>query len=212
MEKIRLLLVDDHKLLTDAWTQLFNSDPRFNVIAVANRGDEAIPLIEKFHPHIAIVDIAMTPIDGFELTRQIGLIFPAIKVIGLSIYRMKVYLQRMLAAGARGYVTKNSSKEELFAAVCKVNSGFTYICRDVFDDSDYEPFGKAESVDKAVNRLTRKELDIITFLKQGLSSHQIADRIKVSRKTVEVHRYNIMKKLHVNNVATLVNMANSRGL
>ncbi len=212
MDKIRLLLVDDHKLLTDAWTQLFNSDSRFNVIAAANRVDQAIPLIEKFHPDIALVDIAMTPIDGIELTRQIGLAFPSLKVIGLSIYRMRAYLKRMLAVGARGYVTKNSSKEELFTAVCKVNSGFTYICRDIFDDSDYKHFGKAESVEVAVNKLTRKELDIISFLKQGLSSHQIADRIKVSRKTVEVHRYNIMKKLHVNNVATLVNMANSRGL
>jgi DNA-binding NarL/FixJ family response regulator len=207
-----LLLVDDHKLLTDAWTQLFNNDPRFNVVAAANKVDEAFPLIEKFHPDIALVDIAMTPIDGIELTRQIGLIFPPLKVIGLSIYRMRAYLKSMLAVGARGYVTKNSSKEELFTAVCKVNSGFTYICRDILDDSDYEHFGKAVSVDVAVNKLTRRELDIISFLKQGLSSHQIAEMIKVSKKTVEVHRYNIMKKLQVNNVATLVNMANSKGL
>ena len=188
MTKIRLILVDDHKLLTDTWTLLLNSNPRFRVVAATNKGDEAIDLVKEFLPDIVLVDIAMTPLDGIELTRRTAFMFPQSKVIGLSLYGMKVYVKKMLEVGARGYVTKNSSKEELFTAIQRVYAGSVYICGDIRDKKINEPSGEQDTLSSRVNKLTAKELDIITWVKQGFSSKEISNKIRVSQKTVEVHR------------------------
>jgi DNA-binding NarL/FixJ family response regulator len=125
---------------------------------------------------------------------------------------MNAYSKKMLAAGARGYVTKNSSKEELFMAICKVYKGSIYICDDLKDKTSNDPQGKEEILTARLNTLTRRELDIIACVRQGLSSREISSKINVSPKTVNVHRYNILKKLGLNNVAMLVDLANSKGL
>ena len=113
MEKISILLVDDHRLIRDSWSVILNSDPRFRVIAETSNGEEAIDLARKKSPDIILMDVNMAPLNGFEATKQIRKFSPRSKIIGVSMHSMPAYAKRMLQLGAMGYVTKNSSKEEM---------------------------------------------------------------------------------------------------
>ena len=117
----------------------------------------------------------------------------------------------MLQLGAMGYVTKNSSKEEMITAIVEVSNGKRYICQEVKTIlEELEADGNPDSAD--MNNLSRRELDIIKLIKEGLSSKEIALQLDISLKTVEVHRYNILKKLKLKNTAALVNFINTKGL
>lgn len=212
MKKIRLALIDDHKLLTDTWTVLFNSHPQMEVVAVCNLSENALALIQEVKPDIVLADISMTPIDGIELTRLIKRQKLATQIIGVSLYAMPAFAKKMIGYGAKGYVTKNSSKEELFDAILQVSKGGTYICQDIKDNIARQHSGTDKDINDSINTLTFSELKIVRYIKQGLSSKEIAEQTNSSFKTIEVHRYHILKKLGVSNVASLVNEFNVRGL
>lgn len=209
MEKITILLVDDHKLIRDSWSFILNSDPRFIVIGETSSGEEAIEIAREKRPEIILMDVNMSPINGFDATKQIHKISPESKIIAVSMHTMPAYAKRMLQLGAMGYVTKNSSKEEMVTAIVEVNNGKKYICEEVkaiLADQELDV-----SSDE-MNNLSRRELDIIKLIKEGLSSKEIALQLDISLKTVEVHRYNILKKLKLKNTAALVNYINTKGL
>jgi DNA-binding NarL/FixJ family response regulator len=124
---------------------------------------------------------------------------------------MPAYAKRMLQLGARGYVTKNSSKEEMIEAIVEVNSGKKYICHEVKNILAEQEL-EENPVNANMNNLSRRELDIIKLIKEGLSSREIGQELELSLKTVEVHRYNILKKLKLKNTAALVNFINAKGL
>jgi DNA-binding NarL/FixJ family response regulator len=212
MEKITILLVDDHKLIRDSWSFILNSDPRFTVIGETSSGEEAIEIARKKRPDIILMDVNMSPVNGFDATKQIHKISPESRIIAVSMHTMPAYAKRMLQLGAMGYVTKNSSKEEMITAIVEVNKGHKYVCQEVkaiVADQELE-----ESADKGadMNNLSRRELDIIKLIKEGLSSREIALQLDISLKTVEVHRYNVLKKLKLKNTASLVNYINAKGL
>lgn len=211
MEKIKILLVDDHKLIRDSWSFILNSDPRFTVIGETSSGEEAIEIASKKKPNIILMDVNMSPLNGFDATKQIHKISPDSRIIAVSMHTMPAYAKRMLQLGAMGYVTKNSSKEEMITAIVEVNKGNRYICDEVKAIlADQELDEKADKGD--LNDLSRRELDIIKLIKEGLSSREIALQLDISLKTVEVHRYNVLKKLKLKNTASLVNYINAKGL
>lgn len=209
MEKITILLVDDHKLIRDSWAFILNSDPRFTVIGETSSGEEAIEIAGEKRPQIILMDVNMTPINGFDATKQIHKISPESKVIAVSMHTMPAYAKRMMQLGAMGYVTKNSSKDEMVTAIIEVNNGKKYICEEVKAILAEQEMD--ENTDE-LNNLSRRELDIIKLIKEGLSSKEIALQLDLSLKTVEVHRYNILKKLKLKNTAALVNYINAKGL
>jgi DNA-binding NarL/FixJ family response regulator len=211
MEKITILLVDDHKLIRDSWSFILNSDPRFLVIGETNAGDEAVEIAKEKRPHIVLMDVNMTPVNGFDATRMIRKFSPGSRVIGISMHTMPAYARRMLQMGAMGYVTKNSSKDEMITAIVEVNNGRKYVCEEVKNILAQQEL-EDESGPPDMNILSRRELDIVQHIKEGLSSKEIALRLEISLKTVEVHRYNILKKLNLKNTAALVNFINSQGL
>lgn len=211
MEKITILLVDDHKLVRDSWSFILNSDPRFEVIGETSNGEEAVQIAENKTPDIVLMDINMTPINGFEATKLVRKYSPLSKVIGVSMHSMPAYAKKMLQAGASGYVTKNSSKEELLEAIVEVHNGQKYICsevKNILAQQELEEGGGAPDL----NILSKRELDIAKLIREGLSSREIALKLDISYKTVEVHRYNILKKLQLKNTAALVNFINAQGL
>ena len=212
MEKITILLVDDHKLIRDSWSFILNSDSRFIVVGETSSGEEAIEIAREKRPKIILMDVNMSPINGFDATKQIHKISPDSRIIAVSMHTMPAYAKRMLQLGAMGYVTKNSSKEEMIKAIVEVSNGKKYICEEVkaiLADQELE-----EHSDKGgdMNNLSRRELDIIKLIKEGLSSKEIALQLDISLKTVEVHRYNVLKKLKLKNTAALVNYINAKGL
>lgn len=210
MEKITILLADDHKLVREAWSHLLNNDPRFEVVALAESEEQVLELAKKTKPRIILMDINMGNQSGFDITAKLCKLVPSSRVIGLSMHNIPIYAKKMLQMGAMGYVTKNSSKEELFQAIMEVNKGKTFICseiKDILAAQEMNP--KKDGPD--INCLSKRELEITKYIKEGLLSREISTRLGLSIKTVEVHRYNILKKLTLPNSASLVNFVNQCG-
>src|SRR5579871_2631716 len=208
MNKIRILIADDHKLIRETWSHILNSDPRFQVIAECGNAEEAVELAKVKHPDIVLMDINMIPFSGLEATQKIRKVSPASRIIGVSMHSQPAYAKKMLQMGARGYVTKNSSKEEMIQAILEVNQGNKYICEEIKNIISDQLLEEKESSPN-INTLTEREMQIINFIKEGLSSKEIATSLNISLKTVEVHRRNILKKLKLKNSASLVNFINT---
>lgn len=210
MSKITILLVDDHKLIRESWNIVLSTDSRFEVIGETSDVQEAIELVARFKPQIVLMDINMTPVNGFEATKLVLRQSPQSHVIGISMHSMPAYARRMFQMGARGYVTKNSSKDELFLAIEEVLAGNKYICDEIKNIVAHQELDE-ESDYPDMNLLSKREIEVVTHIKEGLSSKEIAQRLEISLKTVEVHRYNILKKLKLKNTAALVNFINALG-
>lgn len=211
MDKITIMLVDDHKLIRDSWAFILSSDSRFKVIGESGNADDAMRIVKNEKPQIVLMDINMTPVNGFEATKLVRKFSPTTKIIGITMHTMPTYAKRMMQLGAMGYVTKNSSKEELLKAILEVNGGKKYICDEVKNILVHQEL-EDENDQPDLNVLSSREIDIVQLIKEGLPSKEIADRLEISLKTVEVHRYNILKKLNLRNTAALVNFINTSGL
>jgi DNA-binding NarL/FixJ family response regulator len=208
MEKITLIIVDDHRLIRDTWKFMLSQDSRFEVLADTGDPEESVELARQLRPHIILMDINMTPINGFEATERIRKVSPTSKVIGISMYAQPAYAKKMLQLGARGYVTKNSSREELIKAILEVYHGNKFICDEIKNNISEMVLEESRDLPN-VNLLTEREIEIINLIREGHSSREIAGHLSISLKTVEVHRHNVLKKLKLKNAASLVNFINS---
>jgi DNA-binding NarL/FixJ family response regulator len=208
MEKISVLIADDHKLIRDTWSYILNTDNRFQVIAECGDSEQAVEAAKIKRPHIVLMDINMLPISGFEATERIRKVSPASKIIGVSMHSQPAYAKKMLQIGAKGYVTKNSSKEEMMKAIMEVHQGNKYICEEIKNNISELVLEENKDVPN-VNALTEREIQIINLIKDGQSSKEIAGNLNISLKTVEVHRHNVLKKLKLKNSASLVNFINN---
>jgi len=204
MKEITILIADDHKLVRQTWEFVFNSDDRFKVIAECANGEEAVERSKQLLPDVVIMDINLPGINGVEATEQILNLSPGSKIIGVSMHTQPAYVRTMMKKGAMGYVTKNSSKEEMFKAILEVDAGRKYICneiKNILSDS----LMNDEDKNGGINSLSKREIQVIGQIKLGASSKEIASDLNLSVKTVDVHRYNILKKLKLKNTASLVN-------
>jgi DNA-binding NarL/FixJ family response regulator len=206
VDKISVMIVDDHRLLRETWVYLINADKKFTTVAEASDGQMAIDLVKKIQPNIVLMDINMAPVSGLEATQRIKIVSPTSKIIGISMHSQPAYARKMLQLGAGGYVTKNSGRDELFYAMNNIYMGNRYVC----DEITHALVSELQIDKEEPKTLTQREIDIINFIKQGLASKQIAQRLTVSLRTVEIHRFNICKKLKLKNSAQLVNYINAR--
>jgi DNA-binding NarL/FixJ family response regulator len=199
---ISILIADDHKLIRETWTIILNRDSRFKVIGSCSNSEDAVKMTGDLHPDVVLMDINMLPFSGIEATRQIREISPDTKIIGVTMHSQPAYAKKMLQLGASGYVTKNSSKEEMVEAILQVSEGKNFICEEIKEliSEASEDTGMVE----AVNTLTEREMDVINLIKNGNSSKDISIKLQISIKTVEVHRHNILKKLKLKNAAALI--------
>ncbi len=211
MEKISILITDDHKLIREAWSLILNTDARFKVIAETGSGEEAVELAKQLRPNIVILDINLPGINGFETIPLIRKFSPGSKILGVSLHTQPTYARKMMQKGAMGYVTKNSSREEMFTAIIEIHNGRKYICDEIKNILSENVFSGEEPA-VGLHSLSQREIEIISFVKKGNSSKEIAAALNLSAKTVEVHRYNLMKKLNLKNAASLVNFINNSEL
>ena len=130
-EKIRILIADDHDMIRQTWKLLLEQDPRFRVVAECNNSEQLMSLLKENLPDIILMDINIGPTNGFETTRLIMQQWPKARIIGLSINDQAVYAKNLLVLGAKGYVTKDSSRYEMTDAILEVMQGREYICKDV---------------------------------------------------------------------------------
>ncbi len=211
MEKITILLVDDHRLLRESWYGILNSDPHFRVVGDTGDGMEAIKLAKNLQPDVVLMDLNMMPVDGYEVTKQIHKSGSGSRVIGLTMYNNVISAKRLLALGAMGYLTKNSSKEEMKEAIMEVKKGRKYICSEIKNVLAQQEL-EEDSESSLVSSLSKREIEIVQYVKKGFSSREIALQLDIGMKTVEVHRYNILRKLHLKNSASLINFFNTNGI
>ena len=204
---ISILIADDHKLIRETWTYILNRDSRFKVIGSCSNSEEAVKMCEELEPEIVLMDINMVPFSGIEATRRIREVSPNSRIIGVTMHTQPTYAKKMLQLGASGYVTKNSSKEEMVTAIMEVSKGNKFLCQEIkelISEAQEDP-----AAISAINTLTEREMDVINLIKQGSSSKDISLKLDISIKTVEVHRHNILKKLKLKNAASLIHFMNT---
>ena len=211
MSKITILIVDDHQLIRDSWASILTNDPRLSVVAVAASGEQAIELARETRPDIVLMDINMTGLSGFDATPMVKKFSPGSKVIGLSMHSMPAYAKKMIRMGGAGYITKNSDKNEFIKAILEVEQGKVYVCDEIKNILVWQEMEETNE-HRNINILSRREIDVVKLIKEGLSSREIGLRLAISLKTVEVHRYNILRKLNLKNTASLVNFVNAQGV
>lgn len=220
MPKTRILIADDHDVVRSGLNVLLRSAPDFSVIAEAADGEEALRLTEKHKPDVVIMDISMPKLDGIEATKLIKERQPEVKVIILSVHEDEEYAYQILRAGASGYLSKNSSRKEIFTAVRSAVSGERFFSPGI-SRIIVEGFVKrANEQNKteppvrplADQKLTKREIEVLRYIAQGYTNRQIAEALFLSFRTINTHRSNLMQKLNIHDTAGLVRHAMSMGL
>ncbi len=219
-KKTRILIADDHDVVRSGLRALLHSFPDFSVIGEAADGEEAVRLASERKPDVILMDISMPRLDGIEATTHIIEQQPDARVVILSVHEDEEYVRRILKAGARGYVLKNARRKEIAQAVRSALSGDRFfspgISRIIVDGyikrSADSPPGQQQPETQGDQRLTKRELEILGLIANGLTNKQIADQLFLSFRTVNTHRTNIMQKLDIHDTAGLVRHAMSLGL
>lgn len=211
MIPITILLADDQRLIRESWFLVLSNEPYFHVVGNAGSGGEAIALAGKLRPSVVLININMYPMNGFDATRSIRKLSPESRIIGISVDPFPAYAKKLFELGAAGYITKNSSMQELINAIYKVSAGEKYLCEEVKEIMIKQGYKKSLE-NTEFNFLSKREIEIAERIKKGSSSRAIGEELGISLKTVEVHRYNMLKKLKLKNTAALVNYLNQNVL
>ncbi len=214
---IRIVLVDDHKIVRDGLKSMLAKQLDIEVVGEADDGREATTLVEDLKPDVVIMDIGMKGLNGIDATRRIIESTPDTRVIALSMHSDRRYVSEMLAAGASGYLLKDSAFGDLAEAIRVVAEGRTFLSRDVADVvyEDYIRRVAGQDGDEAGGRgrlLSPREREVLQLIAEGLSTKEIARELHLSVKTVESHRRQIMEKLKIFNIAGLIKYAVREGL
>lgn len=205
-KKVRIIIADDHLLIAETWATLINLDPEFEVVKVYDNTKTMIDEITEVRPDVAILDININPFSGIEATTMIKKLAPGAKIIGVSMHNQPSFAKKMIRNGAMGYVTKNSSKLEMYEAIRSVMKGEKYICAEIQKNITNQLL--VEEDDNKLSKLTEREIEIIRLIKNGSTNKEIAETLFLSPRTVETHRARILKKLGLKNSLSLVKYIN----
>jgi len=208
---IRVMLVDKHRMLREALRTILEKPGDMVVVAETDDGGAALELARQVTPDVVVMEISLVGMSGIEATRRMLAVSPAIKVLGLSTFADRRMVLQMLEAGARGYVVKSASSEELLRAIRAVAQGETYLYAEAAA-AIVDSLRKQSLPGTRSETLGRREREVLQLLAGGKTSIQIAEALDIATGTVEVHRRNIMRKLDLHNVAELTKYAIREGL
>lgn len=213
MSKIKIIIVDDHRIVREGIRNLLSSESDIEVLAECENGREAIKLVHKHNPDVTLMDISMPELNGIEAIAQITHSMPNTRIIILTMHSEHSFIWKAFKAGAYAYLLKDCAAEELVAAIRHVNSGKKYISNDISDtilqdfiDSKWND-GTAADVTLSV-----REKEVLQLLAEGKSTKSIAEILFIGNKTVESHRKNIMEKIKVHSLPELTKYAIRSGL
>lgn len=213
-KKIKIILADDHEVVRQGLRALLEAEPDLEVIGESGNGLEAVQLVERLQPDVLVLDLMMPGINGIEIARQLSKRMPKAKIVMFTFYGNEVYVLDALRAGAKAYVLKESSSTELIRAIREVMSGHRYLSPPFLDMAIEAYLKKSEaSTSDPYESLTSREREVLQLAAQGLTNSEIAARLYISRRTVEIHRANLMRKLGLRTqYIQLVQYAQQRGL
>jgi DNA-binding NarL/FixJ family response regulator len=207
---LRVLLVDDHVVVREGLKTLINREADMQVVGEATDGREVQDLAAQLRPDVVVMDVSMPHLNGIDATRKLKEAFPAIKILALSGYEDRIYIRRMMEAGATGYVLKRSASGELLRALRLVASGALYLDSEAARRLEGFMGTPAAKVTKTPN-LTPRESEVLRLIAWGFSNKEIAARLGITVKTVETHRARSMEKLDLQSRAAIVRLAIDQG-
>lgn len=213
-ERVRVVLCDDHPVVLDGLRAVFARDGRIDVVGVMHDGEHAVSLTCALAPDVLIVDLSLPGISGVEVTRHVAAECPTVRIIVLTVHEKRAYVDRLLAAGASGYVLKRSASQQLVTAVHAVAAGGVYVDPMVLGQilpaggPGPAPQPSQPSHDEV---LTTREEETLRRLAFGFSNKEVAAHLGITAKTVETHRANAMRKLSLRTRADLVRFAHLQG-
>lgn len=206
MEKIKVLVVDDHPVVREGVRLFLEGDEEFEIVGEAENGEEALEKVEELKPDVVLMDLKMPGMGGVEATRKIKSKFPEVKILVLTVYMEDEYVKEALRAGAQGYLLKEASQEELKRAIRLVNRGESYIASKVTGALVEEVTGKRKSY------LTQREKEVLKLMAEGLTNKEIASQLGLGIETIKTHARNIFGKLGAADRAQAVAIALRKGL
>lgn len=210
MEQITVIIADDHQLFRDGIKSLLINEENIKIIGEASSGVELLEILDTKKPDIIISDISMPEKNGIETTKIITEKFPHIKVLILSMYINKEYIIDAIEAGAKGYLPKDISKDELLLAINKIVNGEEYFSGDIAQialKSYIQKYKQQSSGNLPQNILTERELEIVKLVAEGLINKEISSKLNISIRTVDNHKAHIMQKLELKSSIDIVKYA-----
>jgi len=212
MTSVRVLLAEDHQLVRAGIHALLDRMPGVEVVAEVSDGVEALRVVEAIQPDLVLMDVAMPGLNGLEAAGRIAKQWPAVRIIMLSMHANEEYLRQALQAGAMGYLLKGADLVELEQAIRTVSRGEPYLTPSVvrYTIDVYRQGGVRELA--PVDRLSPRQREILQLIAEGHSTKEMAYRLKLSAKTVETHRAQLMERLDIHDIAGLVRFAIKAGL
>jgi two-component system, NarL family, response regulator NreC len=208
MNKLRVLLADDHAIVREGLKSLVNSQPEMEIVGEAADGLTAVGLTTELDPDVVVVDVSMPGLNGAQVTAQLRAVRPDRKILVLTVHEDKGYLRQLLEAGAAGYVLKRAAASELVQAIRAVAEGRTYLDPSLAG-SVVDNFVRPAA--EPVAELSERETEVVRLIALGYSNKEIAGQLKVSVKTVETYKTRSMEKLHIRSRVDIVRYASRRG-
>ena len=205
---IKVILADDHRILLDGFKAIMDKIPDIEVVGTAANGLEVMNLLESFQPDIVLLDINMPVLNGVETCKKITAKYPQIKVIALSMHKKGSFIKRMIQNGAKGYILKDDSSQEIVAGIRKVMQGERHFSSRVMD---LVLNVQSARKDSKPNLLSGRELEVLQLISKGMTNQEIASKLFLSPHTTESHRRNMLDKLGAKNTADLVRLALEKG-
>jgi DNA-binding NarL/FixJ family response regulator len=207
VETIQVIIVDDHKLVTDCIGLFLKGARNIMVAGVAHSGAESLNMLKKIKPDVVLVDITMPEMSGIQLTAAIKKKFPHIKVLILSMHSDYNNISEAIDAGADGYVPKDVSSEELVEAITTVSKGKNYFHSTISDEIVKNYASKRQQDESVLPQLTRRELEVLQLFAEGYNNSEIAEKLFLSVRTIESHKNHILQKTNMKNSVELIKFA-----
>ncbi len=208
MDKIRVVIADDHALFRDGLKMLLNSSNNIDVVAEATTGKELLTALESTEVDVILLDISMPEMDGIEAASHIVEKYPSLPIITLSMFGEEDYYFRMVSIGVKGFLLKDSSVDEVMYAITTVASGGSYFSNELLlslvDSLQYAQTNDVQEEENSDNELSEREREILFQICKGLSNQEIGEKLFISKRTVDKHRANILAKTSCKNTANLV--------
>ena len=203
MNGIKLIIIEDHTMVREMWKVLLTPLQGFTIVADCGNISEAKKIIRKEKADVILLDINLAGDSAFDLMPDILHYAPLSKILVVSMHNIVSYAKKILRLGAHGYITKNSTNDELIEAIRTIAEGKKFICKEVKALLSIESSETGSGIPD-INKLSHRELEIVQLLKKGKNSKEISEALEISLRTVEVHRYNILHKLNLKNTPALI--------
>ena len=203
-KQVDIIIVDDHKIFREGLGFILTNHTGLQVIGEASNGKEFLEILEKKKPDLVIIDISMPVMNGIEATKLAIKKYPDLNILALSMFGDENYYFEMISAGAKGFILKESEGSELIEAVETILMGKNYFSQELLRNIIFSVNNKFNNFNKHSNKFTKRELEVLTYICQGLTNEEIANTMFLSQRTIEGHKSNLLKKASVKNTVNLI--------